>query len=130
MVRRLQIVVAIFSLLPLVSLAAVATAAQTPLLITQTPTVISGAGDTIGIVLPVTNSGAVQASGVKITSIQMSAAQLLTPSNLPISLGNIPTKETFQIEASFNGSHLTVGAAISLRCEEPMRQVAPRPASR
>jgi hypothetical protein len=110
MVTRARATVGALLLLVFAGFATIPVAAQTPVLITQTPIVVNGAGNTIGITMPVTNNGTVQASSMKVISIQMSTAQLLAPSSLPISVGNILPNGTLQIDASFNGRGLTVGA--------------------
>lgn len=97
-------------LVVLMALAETRVSAQAPFFTTSTPGVVSGAGGTLGVTLPVSNSGTVRASSVKITSIQLSTAPLIAPTTFPFSPGDIPAGSTFLILASFNGNLLTVGA--------------------
>jgi len=86
-------------------------------LTTQAPNVVSGAGDILGITLPVVNSGTQAVSGVTITAIRLQLelgdddyAKLIVPTTFPINVGNIPAGGQFLAEAIFKGAHLRVGS--------------------
>jgi hypothetical protein len=76
---------------------------------TQNPTVISGAGKTLGINLPVENNGTAAVANLNVTAVELSKATLLAPTVLPVLFGNIAGGASFTVRATFNVRNLTVG---------------------
>jgi hypothetical protein len=94
----------------LVALGDTHASAQAPFFTSGAPDVVPGAGATLGVALPVSNSGTATAASVEITSIRLANAPPATPSVFPASIGDVKAGNTFLIIASFNGSPLAAGA--------------------
>jgi hypothetical protein len=97
------------TLILLILLLSISVAAQTPFFAAGTPSAASGTGNALSVTLPISNAGTATASSVMITSMQFSTATLISPSTLPVSIGNMPSAASFQVNASFNATGLAPG---------------------
>lgn len=107
------------------------TSAETAAFIAQPPTVVSGAGDVLGINLLILNTGLAQASNVTVTSIVLRKRKhenddeeediqedaergrnihLIAPSKFPVKVGNVARGVQFSVDCSFDISDVKVGA--------------------
>jgi hypothetical protein len=91
------------------ALYACSVSAQNPFFTGSAPSVISGSGNTLTVVLVVTNSGGIAASSVNVTGIQLSGNAATSPATYPITVGDIAAASTFPINATFNGGKFTAG---------------------
>jgi hypothetical protein len=83
----------------------------------QAPSVVSGAGNIIGITLPVVNGSQQALSSVMVSSVRLQLesddddyANLIVPT-LPINVANVPAGGQFLFAATFNGEGLRVGTS-------------------
>lgn len=86
-----------------------ATVLTKPQIISATPS-MTNTGSDLTISVPVTNLGQITATRVYITEISLGAVPRITPTNFPVSIGNLAFESLGNVNAKFDARGLVVGS--------------------
>ncbi len=81
---------------------------------TTNPPGIGTSGSSLMVAVPITNSGSVVASDVKVTSASLRSASLVAPTTFPVSLGGMGPGTSNVFQADFNAGALLPGTSYLL----------------